>query len=399
MSKLQIAGTAADITADWINQAFVAGGTAYPTVTQVSAVPIGSDHGFMGEILRCHLAYVAEAPDAPMSVIVKLPGRERRSRTLSRRLGLYAREYAFYTRLGDQVPVRIPRLYYTDFNPETDDFVIVQEDLDGMVQMDQVTGATADQARTILRGLATLHASFLGNTRDDRFAAGVWKRSTRWKQFQLQVLYLMLLPSVRRNFADCLSPRLSQLTLDFGCSLTQFRRRAASLTPFTFTHGDFRLDNLFFDSLDPTAGMTMIDWQVCAIAPGMRDVAYFLATNVEPEVRRSIERDVVEEYRETMARAGTVLDLDVWWQTYRVGILGNLLTSVLICGGLDPAAGSVADRAYKLVRISFRRSLTAIEDLNAAELLHEFGSSLPTRLLWRGFSGVVQVLSAVRGRG
>lgn len=394
MSKPPIVGTAADLTADWMNQALAAGGATYPAVTRVSAVPVAAGHGIVGEILRCHLAYASEVPDAPASVIVKLPGRTQRSRVLSRRLGLHAREHAFYTRLGGHAPVRTPRLYYTDFDADTDDFIAVQEDLGGMEQVDQVTGATADQARTAIRGLTALHARFLGRTRDERFATRAWGKPTRWQQCQLQVMYLWLLPSALWNFEDCFSPQLGRLALDFGCSLTTFRQRTASLGPLTFTHGDFRLDNLFFESQDP-AGMILIDWQVCAIAPGLRDVAYFLAGNVEPAVRRSIERDVIEEYGEAMARAGTVLDFAVWWQAYRAHILGNLLTAVMVCGGLEVEPGA----ADKLVRTSLDRSLTAIEDLNAGELLHEFGADVPTRMLWRGFGGAVRVLKAGRRNG
>ena len=394
MPKPRIVGTAADITPDWMNRTLAAGGAEYPTVTRVVAEPAGADRGLVDEILRCRLAYASEDPEAPASVILKLSGRSQGSRTMSRRFGLHAREYAFYTRLGDHVPVRTPRLYYIDFDPETDDLILVQEDLGGMQQVDQVAGATPDQARTALRGLAALHARFLGRTRDERLAADVWTRMTRWEQMLLQGLYLWLLPSVLRQFGDCFTPRLRRLALDLGCSLTAFRKRTESLAPLTLTHGDFRLDNMFFDPRDPAA-MTLIDWQVCAIAPGMRDVAYFLATNVKPEVRRSLERDAVAEYGEAMARAGTVLDPDVWWLAYRMSILGGLRTSVMICGSLDAGTG----RTLELVRTGLRRSLTAIEDLDAGELLPKFRGGLPSRLLWRGFGGAARVFAAMRRDG
>lgn len=394
MSKPRLVGSRADITADWMSRAFAAGGVGFPTVTRLSAVPVGEGRGLVGDILRCRLAYADEAPNAPAAVIVKLPGRDRRSRTMSRRLGLNEREYEFYTRLGNHVPVRTPRLYYADYDSATDDFVIVQEDLAGMVQVDQVNGATAEQAHTALRSLATLHAQFLGRTRDDRFAAGVWLKRSRRQLILLQALYLWYLPSVCRHFGEYISPRLSRLALEFGCSLQPYWQQAESITPRTFTHGDFRLDNLFFDPQNPSE-LAIIDWQVCRIGSGMRDVVYFLTTNVEPEIRRSIEREAVGEYGDAMARAGTALGFDVWWHSYRMHILGNLFTFVLVCGGLEAAPGP----ARELVKAGLRRTLAAIEDLNVGDLLHSVGPGWSTKLLWSGFHGAARGLTALHRGG
>ena len=391
MSKPQFVGSSAGITADWMNRAFAAGGVGFPPVTRLSAVPVGEGRGLVGDILRCRLAYADEDPNAPAAVIVKLPGRDRRSRTMSRRLGLYEREFEFYTRLENDVSVRTPRLYYADYDPEIDNFVIVQEDLAGMIQADQVTGATVEQARTALRSLAKLHAQFLGRTRDERFAASIWIKRSRWQSFLLQAFYLWYLPSVCRRFGEYFPPRLSRLALEFGCSLKPYWQRSESMAPRTFTHGDFRLDNLFFDAQDPSE-LAIIDWQVCRIGPGMRDVALFLATNVEPEIRRSIEQEVVEEYGDAMARAGTDLAFDAWWQAYRMHTLGILQYTIMVCGGLEAAPGP----ARELVRAALRRLLAAIEDLNVRELLPAIGPSLPTRLLWAGFHGAARVLTATR---
>lgn len=394
MSKPPPIGSGADITSDWLNRAFAAGGARFPAVTRVSIVPVGVGHGLVGAILRCHLAYAEADPDAPTSVIVKLPGHDRRSRTMSRRLGLHEREYAFYTRLGDDVAVRTPRLYYADFDPATDALVLVQEDLVGLVQVDQIAGATAEQAYTALCSVTALHAQFLGRFRDERFAARVWAKSSRWQLIQLQAMYLWYLPSARRRFGESFSPRLSRIALEFGCSLTKYWSLTVSLTPLTFTHGDYRLDNLFFDPDNPSE-LAVIDWQVCSIGSGMRDMAYFLATNVEPDVRRTIERDVIEEYGEAMARVGTDLACDVWWHAYRIHILGNLLTAVIVCGGLEAEPGP----ARELVRTGLRRTLAAVEDLNVDELLHELESGVDTRLLWPGFHEAARVLSMMRRDG
>ena len=392
MNKPQFVGTGSDITADWMNRAFAAGGAEFPAVTQVSVVPFDADQGFLGALLRCRLTYAAEAPQAPTSVIVKLPGHDRQGRVMSRRRRLHEREYEFYTRLGNELPVRTPRVYYADYDAETDDVVLVQEDLAGMVQVGRLAGATAEQAHTAIRNLAMLHSQFLGGTRDDRIAANVWKESSRREFRRLQVLYMASLPVVRRRFKDCFSPRINRLALELGCSLTRYGLRAP-LTPLTFTHGDYHLDNLFYDPGDPSR-LTIIDWQLSAIGAGMHDVARFMTTSVEPEVRRSIEREVVEEYADAMARAGTDLAFDVWWRDYRAKILATLVPGVLFGGSLAAASGL----AYELEHAAWRRRCVALEDLNAGELLSLEPPGLSAKLFWFGLHGVFRGLAALRRR-
>ena len=390
MNKPQFVGTGSDITADWMNRAFVAGGAEFPAVTQVSVEPVGVDQGFVGALLRCGLAYATEDSQAPTSVIVKLPRHDRFSRRASRRLRLHEREYEFYTRLGNTLPVRTPRVYYADYDAETDDVVLVQEDLAGLVQMDQLAGATADQARTVLSNVAVLHSQFLGGTRDDRLAANAWRVPSRREFRRLQIFYMAFLPVARRRFKDCFSPRINRLALELGCSLTRYGLRTP-LTPLTFTHGDFRLDNLFYDLGDPSKP-TIIDWQQSTIGAGMHDVARFMTTSVEPEVRRSIEREVVEEYADAMARAGTDLAFDVWWRDYRAKMLATLVSGVLVGGSLLAASG----RAYELEHAAWRRRCVALEDLNAGELLSLEPPGVSAKLFWLGLHGVFRGLTALR---
>ncbi len=59
---------------------------------------------------------------------------------------------------------------------------------------------------------------------------------------------------------------------------------------YALMHGDYRLDNMLFDP-DRTR-ITVVDWQTMGVGLPGRDLAYFTATSLVPEVRSEIEQDL-----------------------------------------------------------------------------------------------------------
>ena len=135
--------------------------------------------------------------------------------------------------------------------------------------------------------------------------------------------------------------------------------------PQTFTHGDFRLDNMFFGDNEPEE-IAVVDWQVSGIAGGLSDVAYFLSSSVSTEVRREIESELLAEYRD-IVRASGVNDFTAedCWRSYRLNMLGCFRTPIIAGGQLDFTSG----RSGRLAEVFLQRTLTAIEDLDAEEFL------------------------------
>ena len=133
----------------------------------------------------------------------------------------------------------------------------------------------------------------------------------------------------------------------------------------TFTHGDFRVDNLFFD--EPGADeVVAIDWQNSGVHSGLRDITYFLSTSVATETRREIERDVVGEYHDALVGAGVSdYSFDDCWRDYRRVMLSCLIGPVFTCGALDFSD----EPSRRTMEIGLRRTLAAIEDLDAEEFL------------------------------
>ena len=369
--------SAAAVTVDWIQQALAAGGALdIPTLEDVVVEPIGTGLGLLADILRCHLTYhdgVGESigrgtPDvgsarskAPATVIVKLPSSELKSRRLCKRFSLYKREYDYYRRLAPHVPLRTPTLLYGDYEPRNDRFVLVLEDLRAMATADQIVGASAEQAKRAIRGIAKLHGHYWNKVDQPALSGFRDELSPKYRPL-VQIVYLAnLLPTLHR-FGGVFSKETRRFAETYGPRVAEHMGVLAA-GPKTFTHGDFRLDNMFFGEKEDFA---VIDWQVSGIQSSLYDVAYFLATSVSSDVRRQIEREALEEYHDVVRGMGVRdFTFEECWRLYRHNIVGRLVTAIITYGGLDLND----ERSYQLAEISLRRTLTAIEDLDAGELL------------------------------
>ena len=363
------------IDLEWICRALVAGGgrLAPPTGIRVEEVGVGA--GVMGQVMRCHLDY-AEANDrASASIIVKLPSVNAKNRRMGKRLALYRREYDFYRSLAPRFPVATPRLLYGDFEPKSHRFVLVLEDIRGTTVVDQIAGASPAQAKQAIRALARMHGVHWNRIHEAPVSGSYDSNNPRLRPV-VQAVYLANLVRTLKHFGDAFSSTTRQLAEAFGFGIVD-HMAAVGAGPQTFTHGDYRLDNLFFG--DGGDGVTVIDWQVSGLSCGLYDVGYFLAGNLTVPVRRQIERDAVEEYHDILCRSGaTDFPFDECWRLYRRNTLAALLTSVIVCGGLDLDD----DRSRRLAEVGLKRSLAAMEDLGVAEFIPASGRPSRDRRLF-----------------
>lgn len=354
------------VDAHWLQRALAAGGAPdLPAIRSLAVQEIGGGFGLLGEILRCRVTWEEEVEGAPGSVVVKLPSPDPKSLRLCRRLSLYRREYDFYRHIGAQAPIRSPALLYGDFEPESHRFVLVLEDLGGMVPGDQIAGATAEQARCVVRALARMHG-FYWNRTDRPPLAGFHNSFSPKRLRLLQFVYLANLAPALDRIEGLFAGEMRRVAKAYGLNVIDYLGGIAA-APTTLVHGDVRLDNMFFDA-DDGDGAAMIDWQVCGIGSGLYDAAYFLAGNISTELRREIERDALMEYRNIVAGMGAEdFTFEDCWQLYRRNMVSLLMVAVLVCGGLDLED----ERKRRLVETGVQRTLAAIEDLDGAEFLPE----------------------------
>src|SRR5207302_9915527 len=102
---------------------------------------------------------------APSTVIVKLPVLIDATRQVAVAYRFYEKEVAFYRELAAQTPLRTPEVYFADHDLETDNFVLVMQDVGHLRAADQIAGCKRDDALAAVGALARHHASFWNDTR------------------------------------------------------------------------------------------------------------------------------------------------------------------------------------------------------------------------------------------
>ncbi len=68
----------------------------------------------------------------------------------------------------------------------------------------------------------------------------------------------------------------------------------------TIIHHDCHPGNLFWHNGKPG----LLDWQMVRIGEGVSDIAYFLATSLEPTIRKANENQLITHYIQCLTKKG-----------------------------------------------------------------------------------------------
>ncbi len=350
------------VTPEWLTEALRSTGTmADNVVASVNAESLTEGRGFAGSLARLNVGYAAPEPGAPHSLIVKLPTENRVMRGVARANGLYEREVGFYDRIASRIELRTPRPYYSGFDPDTGDFVLLLEDLAPARAGDQLAGCSAEEAALAVREIARFHAGWWEAT---DHAELDWMRNADSGSGRLERLYQRSWARLMADAEDALPGPLPEVGERLSRNVAAVRSLTAQ-PPQTLVHGDFRLDNMFFDLLDGTA-FAAVDWQLFRRGRGVFDVAWFISGCLSPGTRRSSEQDLLNLYVSTLARHGaTGYSLERCVEDYRLSLLSCLTLGVVAAA----AAERDTDRGVALFEALMSRMASAIEDHNAIELM------------------------------
>ena len=287
---------------DWLSGALAG---QYPGV-RASALMLLDQHSGTTSRARIRVEYAAmgDGPEAPpANLFVKLTPRPLAQRLFLDITGIGRNEVRFYRDLRPGLPVRAPRLHGVSSFGGDRVFVMLLEDLG---ERDVRLAAVGDrvsleEARGVVCALARLHAHFWESERfaDELAWVPCYERRVRrdlpWERF---VTGQMVRIAVRRFGAE-LAPELREIAALCTDARDGLERLWAE-GEHTLCHGDCHVGNLFFE---PDA-VGFLDWQVCARAPGMRDVSYFLCTSFPSSLRAAHEHELIDVYLGALAEAG-----------------------------------------------------------------------------------------------
>jgi hypothetical protein len=354
--------SAEELDAGWYTGALRSTGTIADdvAVTRCDAEEIGIGVGVLGLLWRVHLDY--DPPGAgPATAVLKLPHTAAESRHIADSFRFYHREVGYYEQASARSPLRTAECYSSAIDPDTGDFHLLMEDFGDRRVYDQLEGCPPEAAEQDLRALAAHHAAWW---EDPELASLPWAvRVADPPNPQALVPALRhSWPVIESNFAHLLrgpmlaaAERMPEVVVDLMERL--------SAPPVTLLHGDHRLDNMFFADDE----VAVVDWQICGTGRGVYDVGYFLSQSLAPEERKGSEEDLLRAYHSTLVDHGVdgeAYPFERCWDDYRL--------ATLFCSVYPLNAGSVDlvnDRAVELFTTMLDRSVSAILDLDALELI------------------------------
>ena len=356
-----------EISAAWLQKAIGAGGVGdWSMIDGVDVVKLSDATNAIGSLFRCRATGANERQGEsadPHSVVAKLPTSNALPFRFAKWLSMYRREYVFYRYVAPEAHLRVPALFYGDFDERSHQFVLLLEDLGEMETIPQLAGVDPRRALVAVREIARFQGRFWEGADAPALAHCGEFLSTRERRI-MQTVYMLTVPVTLDRFGGQFSTAMRRLAVDFGSRIdAQFA--AVAKGPRTVVHGDYRSENMMFGG-ENGEDLAVIDWQGCGLGCGMFDVSYFLGTSVSVDDRRRIEREAVEAYHDAVCRAGARdYALTDCWRSYRQNMLGALMHCVIGCGALDMANAERLNLSKELLR----RISTAIEDLDAAEFL------------------------------
>jgi hypothetical protein len=352
-----------DLTPEYVTGALREGGVIRDArVTSCAASGLGVGVGFLGQLARLRLAYDRDEPGAPASLIAKMPTLDPGGREICRIFQFYEREIQFYDGVAPSVDLRVPRCYFSAMDIAADDYLLLLEDITDARIGDEVAGCGPEEAETAIRAIAAFHAAWWETPQFQRldwmpYINGPVNQSAEASYGQAWEPFLAA-------FGERLSPKMLRIAEEMKPHVIDLLD-SLEPSPRTICHADFRLDNIFFSAPGAQSPIVLIDWQISSKGRGVFDVAYFLSSCVEPEVRRKVEQPLVRAWHEiaTAGRGGYTFE-DAWTDYRRATLFCNVYTVVAI-GTLDAAN----ERGTALFEAWLRRRTAAIEELEAGELM------------------------------
>ncbi|MCA9509323.1 MAG: phosphotransferase [Myxococcales bacterium] len=305
----------------------------------------------------------------PSTLYAKLPCAERTTRAFANAVGFWETEVAFCARIAHRMPIRVPRVHAAARRGAR--FALLLENLHALpgarlfLNRDMAAGTTPDVARLCLRAFAKVHAAFEGLPAAEREALLPLRLHAYLSpggRARTLALGAAAIGPAQRAAPDLVTPAHAAL-----CRRALEKWDALMAVwyaePLTLIHGDSHLGNCFLHDGPDGTQVGMIDFQGLQWCKGMRDVQYFLADSLEPDVLARHEDELIDDYLRALGERGAALDPALARAQYRACAFQTLMVAVVSLG-----LGSLTERD-ETVRTVLRRSLALADRLDLGSWL------------------------------
>ena len=290
-----------ELTADWLASVLDGQGLEPASIQAFSAELLGGEQGITGQLARLRLRYQDDRPGLPATLIAKFSAAEPGARAVISALGHYEREVRFYELLSSRTPVPIPHCYYSHLDSETGFALLVLEDLAAPARNgNTIAGCSLDEIARVLVTLARLHAAWW---------QAVELANASWLRLRSLVAPEAMIGAINgawplflRKLSIPITSQINEMGDWIGQNLHAAATSLFDSGPRTLIHNDVQADNLFFGDVD--GEVILIDWQMVTYARCVIDVAGWIRGQLEPEIRRISELQLLRLYHDALVASG-----------------------------------------------------------------------------------------------
>eukprot|EP01052_Picozoa_sp_SAG31_P017505 SAG31_NODE_1199_length_9431_cov_18.273789_6_plen_427_part_00 len=384
--------------------AFIEGGLIDDTnrCTSVACKPL-SLQGLLSELIQLDVKYASEPDGAlPSTFVVKFSPPSKKTLLLINLFKFGQTEFLNYKKLAPYFPCRVPRLWAGDMNFTSGRQCMVMDKIDAeFIAVEQFDRYSIKHVEKILDVLAQIHATFWG---DKLRKPGLsWLISPDHES--IQPVYKIFAKEVKKawdawvlrvadpwkggkdpgtGFAQMEVPQevleLKDYFVDQSMMQAWLDVMAGPTSEWlTFTHGDPRLDNFFFD--DETwasdEGLPgVIDLQISQCSNAAIDAVYpLIMMNVYHRWPEEVDR-LLQRYFEKLQALGGAPGKDYaeFEEQLALGAAYRCMGSVIGVGGIDLDSALNPQQTLEVLHLLNTGSLLAMQRHGSAEVLKNVGN-------------------------
>jgi hypothetical protein len=300
MSDILIPNNMDQVTPEWLTQIMaLQPGSDKCRIIGRHVEDLNIEAGFISQLARITLEYEAKSDNLPDSLIVKLAPLDDTTRNISKSLGHFQREVAFYKYFAEDCPANPPKPFHADIDATADNFVVVIEDIGFHDPQKFFDGCTLAEAKLVLRALGGLHAKYWN---ERNLEGHDWVSRASQTVDPLIAMVPQAIPDFATNFGDYM-PKSLRDGLDHAVSNFEHILNAGQHLPDqTLCHVDAHLGNIAFES----GQARFFDWQAFMVHSGSYDVALFINANLREADRRANMPELLNTYHEALVDGGVL---------------------------------------------------------------------------------------------